>query len=275
VPLYDPSFPTNHWRIRGGVDFDFPSNITLAAGATLLVVGFDPVLDPSSLAAFKSAYGIISPVTILGPWSGKLGNTNESVSLQRPDPVQLPPHPDAGFVPYVLVEKITYTNGAPWPVNVSATGNSLQRVSFTGYGNDATNWTGATPTPASSGSADTDNDGMADAWESMHGLIVGVNDSSGDPDHDGMTNLAEYLAGTDPQDPNSKLWLQITPPSPSSVAVQFTAISNLTYSVQYRTSLSTGSWLLLQNISLASTNRFIRLTNSSANPAGFYRVISP
>src|SRR6185369_14718412 len=129
VPLYDPSFPTNHWRIRGGVDFDFPPNITLAAGASLLVVGFDPVLDPSSLAAFKSAYGITNPLTILGPWSGKLGNTNESISLQRPDPVQLPPHPDAGFVPFILLEKVTYTNGAPWPVNVSATGNSLQRVS--------------------------------------------------------------------------------------------------------------------------------------------------
>ncbi len=46
---------------------------------------------------------------------------------------------------------------------------------------------------------DSDNDGLDDAWERTNGLIVGTNDSSGDPDDDGLTNLEEFNAKTDPQ----------------------------------------------------------------------------
>lgn len=47
--------------------------------------------------------------------------------------------------------------------------------------------------------ADSDGDGMLDAWEIAHGLIVGLNDAGLDPDSDGLTNLQEYLRSTDPQ----------------------------------------------------------------------------
>ena len=47
--------------------------------------------------------------------------------------------------------------------------------------------------------ADTDGDGMPDGWEIAHGLNPRVNDANDDADLDGLTNLEEYLAGTDPQ----------------------------------------------------------------------------
>jgi len=50
---------------------------------------------------------------------------------------------------------------------------------------------------------DTDNDGMLDSWETANGLTVGINDSALDADNDTFTNLQEYQANTDPQDPNS------------------------------------------------------------------------
>ena len=50
---------------------------------------------------------------------------------------------------------------------------------------------------------DTDTDGMCDAWETARGLNVGANDAAADADADGSTNVAEFQAGTDPQDP---LW---------------------------------------------------------------------
>src|SRR4030095_11007353 len=101
---------TNRWRLRGGVDFDFPSGTSIAPTGTLLVVGFDPMTDTNSLAAFKTAYGITSSLSILGPWSGKLDNSSERVELQRPDAPQLPGSSDAGFVPFILVEKIVYSD---------------------------------------------------------------------------------------------------------------------------------------------------------------------
>tara|TARA_R110000823_G_scaffold309594_4_gene433979 strand:+ start:2117 stop:3517 length:1401 start_codon:yes stop_codon:yes gene_type:complete len=40
---------------------------------------------------------------------------------------------------------------------------------------------------------DTDNDGMDDSWETARGLNVGVNDSNGDDDLDGYTNMEEFM----------------------------------------------------------------------------------
>ncbi|MFA7256541.1 MAG: choice-of-anchor Q domain-containing protein, partial [Kiritimatiellales bacterium] len=46
---------------------------------------------------------------------------------------------------------------------------------------------------------DSDDDGMPNAWESTHGLDLSTNEASGDPDGDGLTNLQEYQAQTNPQ----------------------------------------------------------------------------
>lgn len=51
---------------------------------------------------------------------------------------------------------------------------------------------------------DADGDGMSDAWETLYGLNPNsAADGSLDPDADGLTNLQEFEAGTDPHDPDS------------------------------------------------------------------------
>ena len=64
---------------------------------------------------------------------------------------------------------------------------------------------------------DTDNDGMHDSWELDNGLdpLNGA-DADQDADSDGFTNLKEYLAGTDPNDPSS------TPPPEADLAITIT-----------------------------------------------------
>ncbi len=274
VALYDTNYPTNTWRWRGAVEFDFPPGVILGATSTLIVVSFDPATDPTTLAAFKSAYGVSGALTVLGPWRGKLGNTAESLSLERPDGVQLAPHPDAGFVPFVTVEKISYASTAPWPTTASGTGQSLQRLSLTGYGNDPTNWLAAAPTLVVSASGDSDGDGMPDAWELAHGLNPNLNDAALDADGDGMTNLQEYLAGTDPQSAASRLFVTGSFESTNLIRLQFDAVSNVTYTFQSRVSLSTGVWLNLVSVPAAPINRSITITNPAA-PMKFYRVVVP
>ncbi len=49
---------------------------------------------------------------------------------------------------------------------------------------------------------DTDGDGLDDGWELEHGFnplsLPGAGEGSGDADGDGLTNLEEYIAGSDP-----------------------------------------------------------------------------
>ncbi len=67
------------------------------------------------------------------------------------------------------------------------------------------------------GDEDSDGDGMLNWWEAANVLDPRVNDSGLDPDEDGFTNLQEYQAGTDPQDPLSfpGLTTPTPPPLPS------------------------------------------------------------
>jgi len=140
APLYNPAEPTNTWRLRNAVDFDFPTNIVMPPGSRLLVVGFDPAVNTNALASFRALYGITSSVPILGPWQGRLGNHDETIELKKPDLW------GTNGVPYVMVEKAHYLDQAPWPADADGTGLSLQRSRSLAYANEPTNWFAGTPT---------------------------------------------------------------------------------------------------------------------------------
>lgn len=145
LPLYDVANPQNTWRIRKGVDFNFPANITVPAGGYLVLVNFDPVNDPSSLTTFTNTYG--AGYTILGPYSGRLNNDGEAVEIQKPDAPQTTPGPDFGLVPYIVVDRVNYDDVFPWPQVADGSGWSLSKLTATLYGNEAFNWQGNPPTP--------------------------------------------------------------------------------------------------------------------------------
>src|SRR5262249_55724739 len=148
-----------------------------------------------------------------------------------------------GLVPYILVDRVKYSDASPWPTAADGIGSSLQRKQVSAYGNEPTNWfaSGFTPGTSADPDGDRDNDGMPDAWESAHGLIVGVNDGALDPDQDGMSNLQEYLAGTDPRDALSSLRIEALPRG-SEILLRFTAQTHRAYTVQVRADLRSPAW---------------------------------
>ena len=133
VPLYDPASPTNRWKLGDGLGFTFPAGQQLAPGETALIVGTTP-------SAFRAKHGIAATTQIFGPYSNGLSNSGERVELFRPDEPQGPQHPDAGYVPYILVEQVTYKPTAPWPTDAAGTGAYLRRIDPTLYGDDPANW---------------------------------------------------------------------------------------------------------------------------------------
>jgi hypothetical protein len=289
VPLYDPQYPTNHWRIQQAVDFVFPQT-TIGPNEFFLVVGFDPTANPGALANFRSRFGVSNTVPIFGPWgrittsnmiSARLNDSSDAVELYRPDPVQLPPHPDAGFVPYIRIDKVNYSSGAPWPGGAVATGRSLQRKNSLRFGNDPLNWAVDAPNPgrASIALQDSDGDGITDVWETANGLLPNNStDADDDPDNDGVTNLGEYVGGTNPHDGTSRLTIaQVVPYQGTNVAIRFLAYSNTTYSVEYRNSLLTPNWQKVGDVASEPVNRMVEVPDLTAYRKAdrYYRVVAP
>jgi len=91
-------------------------------------------------------------------------------------------------------------------------------------------------------STDTDGDGMDDAWELQYFTDLSRN-GSGDFDGDGATDLAEFLAGTLPNNAASVFKILPNPSVASgSVTVQWQAVTGRTYRLQFKNSLSQTNW---------------------------------
>jgi len=141
--------------------------------------------------------------------------------------------------------------------------------------NDANRAPGATTTFNITVLEDTDRDGIPNVVEAGLGLDTNnVADAAGDLDNDGMSNRAEFLAGTDAT--NSFSYLRIEENIvPELAAVQFAAVSNRTYSVQYTDALGTSPWLKLADVAARATNFVVQLPDPAWATNRSYRVVLP
>jgi hypothetical protein len=127
---------------------------------------------------------------------------------------------------------------------------------------------------------DIDGDRLPDNWEAQYGFNTNtVNDANSDPDGDHMSNLAEYIAGTDPTDNLSYLKIDSIAGGSEVVTVQFSAVSNKTYTIQYTGAVKdppASIWTNLISIPASATNRSVTVTNTVPGVSRrFYRLITP
>lgn len=142
VPLFNVDQPTNTWRLTGGADLVFPTNITLPAGGMALLVNFNPSSNLEAKAAFENLYGTPKGVMMFGPYGGDLGNSGEGIALYSPG-LAISNAP----APYVMQDWVAYKDASPWPPLADGFGAALVRKPVSAYGNDPINWIAAKPSP--------------------------------------------------------------------------------------------------------------------------------
>ena len=125
--------------------------------------------------------------------------------------------------------------------------------------------------------ADTDGDHMPDDWERSFGFNPDdPTDGNVDSDGDTMTNWQEYIAGTDPTNALSYLKVDQVTLGVGGTFIEFSAISNKTYTVQFKESLSAGRWTRLADVANRPTNWVARVPDPYP-PAErrLYRLVTP
>ena len=121
---------------------------------------------------------------------------------------------------------------------------------------------------------DSDGDGLADAWEQQHFGSLNSNPTD-DPDGDGMNNLREFRAGTNPTDSQSRFELVEIAKVSNGVSVRWSSQPDRSYRVLRSTSLLAApeAYQVVQS-GLAATppvNQFVD-TSVGSNAQFFYLI---
>jgi subtilisin family serine protease len=121
---------------------------------------------------------------------------------------------------------------------------------------------------------DTDTNGLPDWWELQYfGHLTGTAPNA-DADHDGMSNLAEWLAGTNPTNASSALRLTAIPTNnPNAFVVRWPSVAGKYYRLERATNLFIGFNSVVQT-NIAATAPTNTATDTAILPgkARFYRV---
>ncbi len=163
----------------------------------------------------------------------------------------------------VTPSSVTFVNGV-WSGSLTVN-NVVNTVKI--IANDGAGHTGESNT--FNVEADTDADGMGDAWEALHGLAVGTNDATADKDGDGQTNRAEWLAGTLPENSTSTFRVTSTAITGADILIIWPAVAGRRYNVASATTLG-GTWTVL-NATPITTGIYTHL-GGAGGTARFYRV---
>lgn len=116
---------------------------------------------------------------------------------------------------------------------------------------------------------DTDSDGLPDEWELRYFATLTGASPAADGDNDRATNLAEFLAGTDPTAPNSVLRIQSLR-FQNGWVITFLSATNKAYHLQGSTNLI--QWINLAT-NLPGTGNLVAVTDTNASRPRFnYRL---
>ena len=123
-------------------------------------------------------------------------------------------------------------------------------------------------------------DGIPDAWWSGNDIPADERVASADRDGDGLTNLQEYVFGSDPNDASSGRIPVAIAREGDGFRIQFPTVAGRRYTVMARTSLTAGEWVEVSSIAPGQVNpvdgdgttRTVTETGLGPIAGRFYRI---
>lgn len=165
----------------------------------------------------------------------------------------------SGSIDEVRVSTISRSASWTWATWMNMASNTM----FNQYG----------PVQSAGASAGVDAYGIPDVWKILHfGSATATNAGAMcDADGDGMANLAEYIAGTDPTNARGRLLMSGVTSQSDMFSLYFPTVTGRFYSVESSDELSTGGWLGLTS-NVPGTGGDIQIEDHGLSSRRFYRI---
>jgi len=260
IDLFDSSTTNN--SIRGNSIFGNGGGIVLISGA-----------NGSANAPSLSSAVVATNTTVSGTLSGLASTVFHLDFYLSP-----PPAAQAQGTIYLGAQDVTTGAGGSvsFSVSVPATvpiGRIVSATATDPSGNTSALSSGVTVT-----AIDSVGDGIPDAWRRARfgggGTTTNAQScATCDPDHDGLSNLQEFLAGTNPTNASSTLRISHPTESGTNTLVSFPSVLGTVYRVEFRDDVAGSGWTLLAD-QVIGTGGVVQIIDSGslALPRRFYRL---
>lgn len=136
--------PLAGWRLAGDLSYALDDALSLPSRSGVLLVSFDPVLEPLRAAAFRMQFELPADTPLRGPWI--MPSDDESFQSVRLEQREAVTSSATITSQWFLRDLAHWSTTSPWPSTVRS-GTTFQRIDYQAPGLDSDSWLSMPATP--------------------------------------------------------------------------------------------------------------------------------